>query len=209
MKKSLLLSFLIVAIIAINAKSQSIEIIPQTNYTIGGKVYAQFGELNIRDSESYGISLNIVRPGVSFQIEYFYQPTSGEYRDYFDPVQFNQNSDLNISWFQVGVRRRFEIQEKVVPFGGLSLGLTNFDLNSSPTGYDEWALSIALQGGVNVYLSRIIGLSFHARLLTPIQFNGFGLYAGTGGSGASASAGSYFLQADFGAGVIIRLPSGN
>lgn len=209
MKKSLLLSFLIVAIIAINGKSQSIEIIPQTNYTIGGKVYARFGELNIRDSESYGISLNIVRPGVSFQIEYFYQPTTGEYRDYFDPVQFNQNADLNINWFQVGVRRRFELQEKVVPFGGLSLGLTNFDLDSSPNSYDEWALSLALQGGVNVYLSRIIGLRFHARMLAPIQFNGFGFYAGTGGSGASASAGSYFIQADFGAGVIIRLPSGN
>lgn len=190
---------------AFQLKAQTIEISPQLNYTVRGKIFAQFGVLNIKDSESYGISLNIVRPGVSFQIEYFYQPTTGEYRDYFDPVQYNQNADLNISWFQFGVRKRFELQENIVPFGGLSVGLTNFDLDSSPTSYDELALSISIQGGVNVYLSEIVGLRFHARILTPIQFNGFGFYGGTGGSGAYASAGSYFIQADFGAGLIIRL----
>jgi len=206
MCKIQLLTLLFFLTLTFNLKSQTIEIIPQTNYTIGGKIYSRFGELNISDSESYGLSVNIIpQPNVSFQVEYFYQPTIGEYRDYFAPAEFNQNSDLRISWLQLGVRRRFEIQEKVVPFGGASIGLTNFDLDSTPTSYDEWALSFALQAGVNVYLSKILGLRFHGRILTPIQFEGFGFYAGTGGAAVGASAGSYFIQGDFGVGLVIRL----
>ncbi len=206
MFKKIKLIFLVFMVLTIHAKAQSLEITPQVNYTIGGKIYARFGELNIRDSESYGISANLVTPNnTSFQIDYFYQPTVGEYRDYFNPDEANQNADLRISWFMVGVRKRFEVQESLVPFGGASIGLTRFAIDSTPTSYDEWALSLALQGGVNVYISKLLGLRFHTRILMPIQFQGFGFYAGTGGSGAAASAGTYFVQADFGAGLIIRL----
>lgn len=185
-------------------KAQTIEVAPQLNYIFGGRINTQFGELNIQNSESYGLAVNIVNEKVSFQIEYFYQPTRGNYRDYFDSNR-NQNSDLRISWFHIGARQRVEINEKIVPFAGISLGLTNFVLDSSPVSYNELALSFGLQTGVNVNISERIGLKFHGRLLSPVQFNGFGFYAGLGVSGATASAGSYFVQADFGTGLIVRL----
>jgi len=210
MAKNISLILLILVALSIHSNAQSLEIIPQANYTIGGKIYARYGELIIQDSESYGLSVNLVQSSdVSFQLEYFYQPTVGEYRDFFNPAESNQTADLRISWLMAGARKRFPVNDRIVPFGGASLGLTNFDLDSMPTSYDEWALSVALQGGFNVYLSQILGLRFHARMLMPIQFEGFGFYAGTGGAGAGASAGSYFLQADFGAGLIIRLPRNN
>lgn len=184
--------------------AQDLEIIPQANYTFGGKIYSRFGELRIQDSESYGVSLNIVNKNVSFQVEYFYQPTTGNYRDYFNS-ELNQSSDLRINWYQIGVRQRFGTNEKVVPFAGLSLGLTNFVLDSSPDRYNENALSFAFQAGTNIYFSDRLGLRLHGRLNFPVQFNGFGFYAGTNGSGATASAGAYFIQADFGTGLIIRL----
>ena len=205
MSKVIKLTFLFFFAIAIHAQAQSIEVIPQVNYTFGGKIYGRFGELNIKDSESYGIALDIVNKNVSFQIEYFYQPTTGDYRDYFNPDLYNQSSDLRVSWYQVGVRQRFATNEKVVPFVGLSLGLTHFNLDSSPTKYSETALSFGLQAGANLYLSERIGLRFHGRLLSPVQFNGFGFYAGAGGTGLAASAGSYFIQGDIGMGIIIRL----
>lgn len=188
----------------IMVKAQNLEIIPQLNYTFGGKIYAKFGELRIQDSESYGLSLNVVNKNVSFQIEYLYQPTTGNYRDYFNP-ESNQSTDLRISWYHVGVRQRFVTNQKVVPFTGLSLGLTNFVLGSSPDRYNETALSFGLQAGTNIYFSERVGIRIHGRLNAPVQFNGFGFYAGTGGSGVSASAGAYFIQGDLGAGLIIRL----
>ena len=188
----------------IMVKAQNLEIIPQVNYTFGGKIYARYGELKIQDSESYGLSLNVVNKNVSFQIEYFYQPTTGNYRDYFNP-ESNQSADLRINWYHVGARQRFATNEKVVPFAGASIGLTHFNLDSSPNRYNETALSFGLQAGTNIYLSDRIGLRFHGRLNVPVQFNGFGFYAGTGGSGVTASAGAYFIQADLGAGLIIRL----
>lgn len=193
-----------IAMSIISAEAQNIEIIPQVNYTFGGRIYGQFGDLKIQDSESYGISLNIVKDDFSIQLEYFYQPTTGAYRDYFKP-EMSQTSDLNINWYHLGARKRFNTSEKVVPFAGGSVGLTHFVLDSSPTGYDELAFSISLQAGTNIYFSDRVGLRLHSRLLVPIQFTGFGFYAGTGGSGLSATAGSYFLQADIGAGLVIRL----
>lgn len=205
MLKNIKLTIFIFLAVAVQAGAQSIEIMPQVNYTFGGRIYGRFGELKIQNSESYGVSLDIVNEKTSFQIEYFYQPTMGDYRDYFNPQLFNQSSDLRIGWFQIGVRQRFAIDEKVVPFAGVSLGLTNFNLNSSPVSYNETALSFALQAGSNIYLSERIGLRFHGRLLLPVQFNGFGFYAGTGGSGVAVSAGTYFVQGDLGAGLIIRI----
>lgn len=202
-KKTLLIAALVVACLS-SAKAQNIEIIPQTNYTFGGRIYGRFGDLKINDSESYGVSLNLINNDVSIQLEYFYQPTTGAYRDYFNP-EASQTSNLNLNWYHLGIRKRFNTAEKVVPFAGGSLGLTHFVLDSSPTSYDELALSLGLQGGVNIYFSDRIGLRLHARVLVPVQFNGFGFYAGSSGSGATATAGSYFVQADLGAGIVVRL----
>lgn len=204
MNKKLLYTAFAFVMTIMSANAQSYEIIPQINYTFGGRIYGQFGELKIQESESYGISFNLVNDDLTFQLEYFYQPTIGFYRDYLASGR-NQASDLNISWYQVGVQKSFSASEKVVPFAGGSVGVTNFVLDSSPNRYDQLALSLAFQGGANIYLSDRIGLRFHARLLVPIQFNGFGFYAGSGGSGVAATAGSYFLQAEVGTGLIIRL----
>jgi hypothetical protein len=82
-------------------------------------------------------------------------------------------------------------------------------MDSSPTSYDEVALSLGLQSGVNFYITDLIGVKIHTRLLMPIQFNGFGFIVGTNGAEIGASAGTYFLQADIGAGVIFRLSNRN
>lgn len=204
MIKQLLILSIVFLTTCFSLTAQSLEIIPQVSYTFGGRIYANLGELKIEDSESYGLSFNIVNRDISFQIEYFYQPTTGNYLDYLDP-SLSQSSDLRINWYQIGVRKRFATDKKVVPFAGLSLGLTNFVLESTPERQDENALSFGVQAGTNIYLSDRLGLRFHGRLNFPVQFNGFGFYAGTGGSGFGASASGYFIQADFGAGLIIRL----
>jgi len=122
MQKKLLFTAFAIAMGIISANAQSIEIIPQANYTFGGRIYGQFGDLKIQDSESYGISLNLINDDLSIQLEYFYQPTTGAYRDYFNPA-LSQTSDLNINWYHLGVRKRFNTSEMVVPFAGGSVGL--------------------------------------------------------------------------------------
>jgi len=204
--KNKLTLLLFASLFCFSGFSQSIEITPTIGYTFGGKVYTRYGEINVKSSESYGGIIGVVMPNnTSVQFEYFRQPTVGEYRNYFDPAQFNQNADLDIDWYQLGFFRQMPFNEQISPYGGISLGATNFILRSEPTQYDEWSFSIALQGGVKIYLHDRIGLRLNARLLMPIQWGGFGFYAGSGGSGATASAGTYFIQGDVGAGLIIRL----
>lgn len=206
MKKKLLFVAILISSLTLSGFAQSIEITPYAGYTFGGKVYGRYGELNVKSSESYGGALSIVMPtNTSIQFEYFRQPTTGEYRDYYKPGTYDQKADLNIDWYQLGFFKQMPVSEQINPFGGISLGATNFNLESTPTSYDEWSFSIILQGGVKIYLSDRVGLRLHARLLMPIQWGGFGFYAGTGGSGATATAGTYFIQGDVGGGLIIRL----
>lgn len=206
MKKKFYLSLALAAVFTLGGFAQSIEITPTIGYTFGGKVYTRYGELKVKSSESYGGIVGIVLPtDMSVQFEYFRQPTVGEYRDYFNPIEYNQNANLDIDWYQLGFMKHVPVSSQVSPFGGISLGATNFILDSKPTSYNEWSFSVGLQGGVKLYLHDRIGLRLHARLLMPLQWGGFGFYAGSGGSGVSASAGTYFVQADVGAGLIIRL----
>lgn len=205
MKKFLINTTILLSLFVFDTSGLDLELVPQSNYTFGGKIHSNFGVLDIQRSDSYGFMINAVEDDVSFQAEYFYQPSTGEYRDFYEPEEFNQNADLDIHWYHIGLRQRYAINKTVVPFFGVSVGLTHFILDSSPTKYDEIAFSFGIQGGVNFYVSKIIGFRVHGRILTPVQFEGFGFYAGTGDSGAQASSGSYFVQADLGVGIIIRI----
>jgi len=205
MLKKIILTWIVCLVAHGFISAQNLEIIPQINYSFGSRVYGTFGELKIQDSESYGVTLSLVNKNTSVMIEYYYQPTTGVYRDYFMPELNNQTSDLRINWYQIGIRQRFGNDDRTVPFAGLSVGVTDFNLDSSPNNQNETAFCFGLQAGANIYLSDRVGIRFHGRLNMPLQFNGFGFYAGTGGSGASASASAYFVQADVGAGLIFRL----
>ncbi|MCK7528585.1 MAG: hypothetical protein MZV64_69045 [Ignavibacteriales bacterium] len=66
---------------------------------------------------------------------------------------------------------------------------------------DEWRFSIALGGGVKVYLSDKVGLRFQGRLLIPMQFEGGSVYVGTGGAGVAVGAYTAFVQGDFSGGL--------
>lgn len=202
-KKILLITSLV--FVFTSAVSQNIEITPYIGYTFGGKTPVGYGDLKVKSSESYGAALEILFPidDISLQLEYFRQPTTGQYRDRFDS-SYNQDFDMNIDWYHIGLLKLLSESDQIVPFIGLSLGATHFDLKTD-SGTDEWSFSVNLQGGVKIYFSERIGLRLHARLLMPIQWGGFGFYGGSGGSGATVSAGTYFVQGDVGAGLIFRL----
>lgn len=206
MKKNILLIAFLSGLFIASGFSQSIEITPYVGYTFGGKTPTRYGELKVKDSESYGLGVDIMLDNdVALHLEYFRQPTTAEYRDYTFPSN-NQNADLDIDWYQIGGLRQFPtLNDKISPFIGLSLGATNFRLHSEPSSYNEWSFSVVLQGGVKIYLTDRIGLRLHARMLMPLQWGGFGFYYGSGGGGTSVNAGTYFVQGDVGAGLIIRL----
>jgi len=185
-------------------QGQSFEITPYASYTFGGTTPTRYGELKVRESDAYGGAFDVLLPSnFAIQLGYWRQATMAEHRSYAFP-QYNENAMLTMDWYQIGGYKVVPVNEKVSPFGGITLGATNFILESENQ-INEWSFAVTLQGGVKFYLNDRLGLRLHARLLMPLQWSGFGFYAGSGGAGAGVNAGTYFVQGDVGGGLIIRL----
>ncbi len=187
----------------ITLHAQNIELTPYTGWQWGGKLDLAYGTADFDASQNFGVSLNVIIPNkATLQLEYMRQPTEISYSEYGGSLF--QHYNTNIDWYQIGALREFPVNDRISPFVGITLGATNMRVDSESY-IDEWAFSVTGQLGAKIYLNDRIGLRLHLRMLTPMQFGGFGLYFGTGGSGAGASVGSYIIQGDVGGGLIIRL----
>ncbi|TLX73647.1 hypothetical protein E9993_14400 [Labilibacter sediminis] len=201
--KKIKIAFLLIFISSVSF-GQSIELIPYSGYMFGGKIHYYDGNVNIKDSENYGVALNyILENGIGISLEYIRQPTSFVhtiYRGGF--VDRKITGDLNNDWFQLGAIKHFG-EGKVVPYGGLGLGVASFAPQKSSYD-DEVKFAITAQGGVKFFFNDHLGIKLHLRMLVPIQWSGFGFYGGSGGSGGSVNLGSSFVQGDVGGGLVFR-----
>lgn len=199
------IALITVAFFAIDNFAQNLELIPYASWHYGGKLSLRYGEAKFKASENYGAALNVVMPnGVTIQLEYFQQAPTIEYREYGVGAVLEKYSS-KIDWYQIGGLKQVSVSDKLAPFGGLTFGAANIRVNDSDPSVDAWAFALTGQIGAKIYISDRIGLRLHARMLMPVQWGGFGFYFGSGGSGTSVNVGSYFLQGDIGAGLIVRL----
>jgi hypothetical protein len=108
-----------------------------------------------------------------------------------------------MNWFQIGAMQQIN-KGQAVPFAGITLGA----LYSNPQTNeieDIWKFAMTGQIGIKYYINDKIGIRVHAGMLVPIQWGGFGVYFGSGGSGAGVTAGSAILQGEIGGGLILCL----
>jgi hypothetical protein len=172
-------------------------------YQINGDVTVARGELKFDDGVSYGAGFDIpVDRYMQAEISWSMASSKVSLDEYLGtniPI-----SDLYIHTFQAGALVEPNKGKKVSPFGLFSLGATLFTPTDSKY-EDEWRFSIALGGGVKVYLSDKVGLRFQGRLLIPMVFEGTSVYVGTGGAGVAVGAYTAFVEGDFSGGIFFRL----
>ena len=87
------------------------------------------------------------------------------------------------------------------------MGATWFEGSAQDTDNSETVtrFAITLGGGIKIMPSDKIGIRLQGRLLMPMYFAGVGLWAGTGGGGASVNGGIPIIQGDLTAALVIRL----
>ena len=201
---STLVIFLLLSAISFQAKAQDkAQIFGLAGYQLNGDVTVARGELNFDDGVTYGLGIDIpVDRYMQAEISWSMASSNVSLDEYLGtniPI-----SDLYIHTFQAGALVEPNKGKKVSPFGLFSLGATLF----TPTegNYDdEWRFSIALGGGVKVYLSDKVGLRFQGRLMIPMVFEGTSVYFGTGGGGVAVGAYTAFVEGDFSGGIFFRL----
>lgn len=188
---------------------RGIEITPFIGYQLSGSVPMTEGEFDVKDSEDYGLTVNIPLPmkqGMQLELLYLRMDTEARFDTYYyNSLTESQTFDMIVEYFQIGGVNVIERPgAKVKPFGALTLGASHFNPNGS-TIEDEWFFSATLGAGVKIFPSEKIGIRLQGRLLMPFSFGSAGLWCGTGGCSAGVGTTSVFLSGDFTAGLIILL----
>jgi hypothetical protein len=190
-------------------QKRDIEITPIAGWFWSGYANGANGELDLNNTGGYGAAIGVeVRRGYQIEFQYTYAASEASFSPYY-PGRYPSGkvADVNIHYFQLGGLRIVD-RGKVQPFGLFSLGATWFSPTAVKGGVqaeDEVRFSIALGGGLKIWLSDKIGLRIQGRLLMPVYFAGTSVYMGTGGGGVAVSGGVPILQGDVAGGLIFAL----
>ena len=183
----------------------SFEITPSYGYLVSTNLRTTDGDLVIKDSPDYGLTLDIGHTnlkGAKLQLMYNRQDTRMELKEYPSGSR-KELFDVIIEYWQLGVVREVPIQsKKVKPYGVVGLGAANFNPVGSAWS-NEWFFSAHFGGGLKVFLSDAIGIRLQARALLPFTFSGGSFWCGTGGCSVGVGSYSSIMQFDFTAGLII------
>ena len=210
-KKSLLFTFSIIKLFfafqpSVSDAQLRFDITPSYGYLISTNVRTADGDLVIKDSPDYGLTIDIghdkLPGGMMIQLMYNRQDTRMELKEYPSGVR-KELFDLIVEYWQFAVVRPLQMG-KVQPYGVVGVGAASFNPVGSTWG-TEWLFAAHFGGGAKIFFSKSIGLRLQARALLPMTFGGGGLWCGTGGCSVGVGSYSTFLQFDFTAGLTIAL----
>jgi hypothetical protein len=164
-----------------------IELAPMVGYQFGGEVHYYEGDFRMDNSMNFGVNLNfLVRQNHRFEITYSLMKTQGHFRPYSSYIgdYRSWDGDINIHYILIGSHSELPVSEKVILFGGVSVGASILGVYESGVS-DVWRFGMGVTGGLKIPISDKVGIRLQGRLLMPMYFAGVGFYAGIGTGGAS------------------------
>jgi hypothetical protein len=187
---------------------KQIQVFGLGGYLINSDVTVAEGELSFNDNYTAGAGLAIeVEKNMFAEISWSMSASAAElerYTGYDLPPTNDIVTDVYIHHFQVGALVEPERNEKLSPFGLITVGSSLFHPTKENL-EDEWRFSIALGGGLKIYLSDTAGLRFQGRLIIPMQFSGGSVWVGSGGAAVSVGSWTAFVEGEFSGGLFISL----
>ena len=206
MKKLLIMMVAGLALLSEKALAQ-IEINAYSGWVPSSKTAYNYSgyRLRIDGSQNYGGGIGITTPVGLIEFSYMgFSSTLSQDGGINDNVD---TQPINVNYYQLGILKTLMEHEKLVPYGMLTLGVSNFNPQNDPA--NPARFSIALGLGMRYFFTETVGIRLQARLLMPLYFGGvgFGCGIGTGGSscGGGATFGTEILQGDFTGGVVLRI----
>ncbi|MDA8595466.1 hypothetical protein N9L20_03200 [Flavobacteriaceae bacterium] len=192
--------------LTLNAQ-RSIEINPFIGYTFSGTAtgFTYAGtvvDFDMKDGMSYGAILNFgVGDLVQGELAYMRVDTRVvRYGAFTQPESF----DVGMESYQIGGVKEFMVQENFLPYGKFTLGANRYFDKAGLYG-SNWAFSMVFGAGVKYFISDRVGLKLYTNLNLPMEFNGIGLWFGSGGASGGASFYVPLVHWDLGGGLIFKL----
>jgi hypothetical protein len=178
-----------------NAEAESDVIVNGVPQTLTNKA-------TIESAPSYGAVIDLaVRRGAYAELSYSRSSSEVQLR-FSDGTQYRY--DLLQQHVQIGGMLEFKTPSNdwFRPIFGGTIGTTIFSADSNGFDYSEGALSLIFEGGVNLHLTRVLGVRLRARGLGTFLTDDSALFC-VGGACAYAYSGTVMLQAELGAGVFL------
>ncbi len=185
------------------AGEEKVTITPFTGWVFGGSTNGLLGEYRMQDTNDYGVNVDIPMKGsrtTKIRVSYTTYDSTVQERIYATGVT-SDKFDMRVDYYQLGGTKLLS-EGKVQSYGMGTLGLTHF---SPDSGYaSETMFSMNFGVGMDVMLTKHLGLNLQGRLLLPINFTSGSLFCGNGGCTIGLSGGSSLLQADITAGLVMK-----
>jgi hypothetical protein len=158
-------------------------------YLFGDDVTLEYGYGHIDESVIYGGSLEFMMPKhVSVELSYQYQSSDAQ----VSQGLFSDKGKVAISYILIEGNRYAPFKGNLSGYfgGGLGLAILTPDGNYETVGRLAWRV----KAGLLVSPSEKVGIKLGMQLNSCVQGIGGGLYFGTGGAGAGATAYSSMYQ---------------
>lgn len=186
------------------AAPEKVSITPFTGWAFGGKANTSDGQLRIKETTDYGINVDIPYKGSSTTTMRF------SFTTYDTAVEERINAtgvisdlfDLRVDHYQLGGTRQIS-DGAAQTYGMGTLGVTHFS-PSGTTYSSETLFSMTFGVGMDVMLTKHLGLNLQGRLLLPFNYYGGSMFCSDGGCNIGVSGGGSLLQADITAGLVMR-----
>lgn len=188
---------------SVAAFGKELALTPFYGYQFGGRASTDNGEFRIKDSENFGVTLDIpYTTTTTLQLLYIYQDTSLQRTNKYTGIT-EDLFDLSVQYFHVGGTAEVA-RGDTTSFVSGSLGATYFDPDKSDVS-SETLFSISFGMGLLKEIRKNNAFRVQGRLLIPIQYAGGSLFCSSGsGCSVGVSGGTTIIQGDVTAGVVIR-----
>ncbi len=179
-----------------------IALTPFYGYQFGGRASTYDGEFRIKDSENFGLTLDIPYTSTTtLQFLYIYEDTSLQRTDKYT-AKTEELFDLSVQYFHVGGTAEVA-KGGTTSFVSGSLGATYFDPDKSDIS-SETLFSLSFGMGLLREIHKNIALRIQGRLLIPIQYGSGSLFCGNGGCSIRLGGGTSIVQGDVTAGIAFK-----
>ena len=199
-----------------SAQSRGIEITPTYSYMWAGSFETLSGTIYLQDGSQYGgivdVPVNRTSAGTMMvELSYAYLSSTATYAPYVigKPGSLDGlNMDVSVQYFQLGAIQELD-KGKTKPFMGLAMGAVLFHPKQAAynglSTQDLWRFAVSATAGLKIAFSESVALRLQGRLFLPLYFTGGGIFVGTGGVSAGASAAIPIVQGDVGVGLAITI----
>jgi hypothetical protein len=167
----------------------------------------QYFEGSVNGGFQYGGGLEIMpMPAAGVEITYLRLDSKAPMEYYDGRVKYT-DFEVAQNWLMLSFNKYVPVNPKVEPYAGLELGMDIINCYNPDNQNDLSSTKFAwgIKAGLNIWANEKVGIKLQTSLLSAVQAVGGGLYFGTGGAGAGATAFSTYYQFNLGGGLVFKV----